>query len=183
VIVLDCNVVGVEHVQANLLGLPRSLRLKLVEAMVASTIEVGAAARAAAPRSATPGKYGHMADSIRTSVQERRDAVVGKVWAPGAYEGRTHGFVARFIEGGVDADVKVRSYVRHNASADVHATGKRGQTLKRLSHVGVELVKGYTRSVHIAARPFFRPAYEGKRSAIELRIAAAIESACAEANT
>lgn len=170
-IALECDVRGVENVKANLLGLPRRLRERLIAAMTASVIEIGADARSRAPH----GKTGRTGGGVRTEVREERSGIVGRViddW-----------YVSRFVEGGVHAaSMPVRSYIRRNRAADRQAIGKRGQTLKRLAVMGASAVKAYTRSVHIEARPFMRPAYEAHRSAVEARISEAVAQAAAETN-
>jgi HK97 gp10 family phage protein len=170
VIDLEVKVSGVEQIRANLLGLPPSLRAKLVVALTTSVIEIGAAARAAAPH-----RTGTLQQSIRTEVREERTKVTGRVFSD--Y------FLARFYESGPKTStVDVKAHVRHAAGHDVHALGKRGQPLKRLSHVGVSTVRAYTRVNHLQAHPFMRPAFDSLRARVEARIEEAVAAAVAEAN-
>jgi HK97 gp10 family phage protein len=173
VIDLNVTVSGQEAIATTLGVMPQALRVRMVQALAELGTEMGARARAGAP-----SRTGALRNSINVKVTEARNSVKATVG--------TSQFYSRFVEGGTkNSAVRVRGYVRHVSSADVHTLiGKSGRRLKnaRLVKVGVGVVKDYVRQSHLKAHPFMRPAFESMKDRIEMRINAAIAGAIEGSN-
>ena len=143
---LNLQVEGVEDA-CNWLGqLPTRVRLQLLAVMPQIVADLASATQTRAPR-----HTGKLADSIRGRVQEAPSGVVGTVSVGAWY--------SRMVEGGVNAEVRVRPYARQTGAHSVAA------------------VKSYTRHLVIPPRPFLVPTLNAQKKSIEERISAALEAA------
>jgi hypothetical protein len=173
VIELEINTAQYRAGMAGLFRMPEALRTKLIEAITASTIELGSAVQSRVPRDS-----GRLASAMVQEVKVLRKMVIGKVKFPSGGKG-SHGFLATFFEGGAKSStVEVKAHIRRSAG---QASEKMTKAERAKASTGQ--VKAYTRRNALLSdsfKPFMAPAWDSVRFRVEARINAAVEAAIAE---